>query len=465
MIRAASGYAVAPAAEDDGSKLISNGTAGPCKGHDPDHSTSVLSITRLIRLLRHPADRMFRDSMLLLIGTQVANVFSLIFQVAMMRMLLPAEYAVVTAMLGVFMTVFIPMGALMGTAAHFAARFVKSNESHKVKPMVLRVCRHLLVPCVAICLVTVLARRPLVAFFRLDSFAPIAVTAVSCCLAMYIPLFIGSLHGFQAFIKASLVRMALSGIRLTVGVGAAALGGTAAWILGAHALGACASSIVGIIALAGFCGTWRGNAPRIDGFYPYFLRHMIASVGYAVLMNADVIMAKHYFPADQAGLFARVAMIGRIIIFLPMPVALAMFPKVVSSGEADRGTGVTLLKAVIMVGVLVGGVALFCSLWPGLILRLFTGSQSSEMIPVLRILVWGLCPLSIAFVIMNYEVAQRRFKVAVPLVLCAALYVSGVTVWHQSFIQIVGVLAAASTMAATLCAACLPWRSLLSRES
>lgn len=47
----------------------------------------------------------------------------------------------------------------------------------------------------------------------------------------------------------------------------------------------------------------------------------------------------------------------------------------------------------------------------------------------------------------NYELAQRRFRIMIPLSLCAAGYLLGVMRWHETPLQVVGVLGAMSVAA------------------
>ncbi len=88
------------------------------------------------------------------------------------------------------------------------------------------------------------------------------------------------------------------------------------------------------------------------------------------------------------------------------------------------------------------------------------GGSSPELILYTRSIVWALCPLSILFVIMNFELAQKRYRITFPLVLCAVAYLAGVYMWHKSPLQIVAVLGLTGTLAFILSILCLPWRAM-----
>jgi ABC-type proline/glycine betaine transport system permease subunit len=75
-----------------------------------------------------------------------------------------------------------------------------------------------------------------------------------------------------------------------------------------------------------------------------------------------------------------------------------------------------------------------------------------------RLMIWALTPMAITYLLMNFEMAQHRFKSTPAMIFCALLYVGGVTLWHDSAEQIIGVLAAVSTLSAIAFAVGIPWR-------
>jgi O-antigen/teichoic acid export membrane protein len=188
--------------------------------------------------------------------------------------------------------------------------------------------------------------------------------------------------------------------------------------------------------------------------------YMAAYAGYAVLSNADVVLVKHYFDAMQAGAFAKAAMVARIVFFLPLPVAAALFPKVASGGETSYASGRTLLKGVLLMGVIVAVTGGFFLLFPGIVLRLLAKTADPSLIPIFRGMVLALAPLTLLSALLTYEVAQRRFMVALPLGLCAVGYVVAAEWMHETPLQIVAVLGVSTVVALAAVVALLPWKQM-----
>jgi hypothetical protein len=87
--------------------------------------------------------------------------------------------------------------------------------------------------------------------------------------------------------------------------------------------------------------------------------------------------------------------------------------------------------------------------------------EDPALAPVMLAMAWALAPVSVIAVLVNYELAQRRFLVTVPLALCTAGYVGAVVRWHGSMLQIPAALGVFAMLTLILVVLCLPWREML----
>ena len=106
-----------------------------------------------------------------------------------------------------------------------------------------------------------------------------------------------------------------------------------------------------------------------------------------------------------------------------------------------------------------GAVAAFSLLAKWALLLLFNDrAPTADMIRLVRYVMWAMSPLSMVFLLMNFELARHRFRQAVLLLPCAVVYVLGVARWHDTVLEVAGVLAVVNLSAVVLLAAGLPWR-------
>jgi O-antigen/teichoic acid export membrane protein len=410
-------------------------------------------------------DHLFGHSVILLACAQATNITNLLFQASMMRMLDGTQYGTLIAMLGVFATITMPLAALPWAVAYFTAGYLKDGRVREARGLVSAVTRDAAWGGVVLLSFAAVATSPLLRYFKLEGSAPLLLTIAAAAVGLGGAAFMGALQGAQGFAWLAGVGFVGSLSRLLLAVLCVALGGGAAGALCGHAA---STGVVAVVAFLGvrhvLGGGWEPPA-RIPSFYRYCLQYALAYVGYAILMNADVVLAKHFFAADEAGRYAVAAMVGRIILFLPQPIVTAMFPKVVSDGEATDTNWRTLGKAIVLACVVLGGTALFCSLFAQNVLQVLRGDPSPDLVPLVRLLVWGMCPLSLTFFIMNFELAQRRTVVIVPMIVCAIGYLACLSRWHATPRQVAIVLTVAGAVALISAVACLPWRSRDRRDS
>ncbi len=423
-------------------------------------------------------DQLLFHSLVLMVGSQVGNICNMLFQLAMVRMLSDVDYGVMAAMLGLLMGVGAPFAVLSGTATHFAARFMKARRPNQVRTLMVGMMQVLTVPAAVMLLVLVFGQRALGAYFNLADPLPLYVVGVSAVMMVYGTVPGGILIGMQAFGWSMAIGNAASLLRFILGVVLVMAGAGAVGALTAQGLSAVAVVTGGVILcwrlIRGSEGVAGGEGEVAEGggddaldireTLRYMGGYMAAFTGYAVLSNADLILVKHYFDGPQAGAYAKAAMVARIVFFLPQPVAMALFPKVVSGGETSYASGRILFKAVLLMGAIIMGAGGFFLLFPELMLRLIAGTEDPALVPVVRGMVLALTPLTFLSTLLSYELAQRRFVVALPLGLCAAGYLMAARSIHETPLQIVAALGVAGAVALVFVVALLPWARMKADE-
>ncbi len=386
---------------------------------------------------------LFRHSVLLMAATQIGGVANLLFQMTMMRSLTVEEYGVLATMLSLVHVFVMPLEALRTTVAHQAGLLTRMGAPGNVRRLIRRWARYLLVPSLLVLAAGLGGRGMLADFFQMPSGMPVVATVLVIAFIPFMQMCVGALQGLQAFVWMSAVSQGWCLVRLAAGAAFVTLIARSATAgLSAQALGVGISIAVG---LTGLRWVLKGDPREKEmdfGSLRYFLMSMFILGGYAVLMYADVMLVKRFFDPAEAGLFAKAATMGRTIIYLAIPIAGAMFPKVVSTGLASAGDrrvfGHAFLYAGSVIALTAVGVTMFAApLW-----LLFTGEQpTAETIRLVRAVVWAMSPLGLTFLIMNFELAQRRFGLVTILAPLAVLYIGGVNMFHESLFQVIAVLA------------------------
>lgn len=389
-----------------------------------------------------PADPsgLLRHGSLLMVGTLAGALCNAAFHMVTGRALPAREYGALAAMLSLILAFSQPLLALQNTLAHDISRLCDEARATAVPAYFRRWLHPLLLLLIPLCpLLTALARHPLADFFGIPP-ALLVLTALVLPLALLMSLFNGLWQGMQSFVWFAfapqvwgILRLLLSALFILMGFG------TAFSALSAQAIGIAVVITLGLLYLANLRKKLRLAAPQSTPASPlpamgtslrYLLSACICLIGYGMLMNLDNTLAHIRFTGDTVDLFARAATIARTAIFLPVPIAAALFPKVTSDGSLRDGTSRLLLRALAYTGLLIAAVVAVCLLFPALPWTILYGpwavAEASQAAHLTRAMTLAMSPLSMAYLLLNFEMAQNRFRWALWLLPCACAYILGV---------------------------------------
>jgi dolichol-phosphate mannosyltransferase len=376
------------------------------------------------------SDHLLRHSVLIGMGSQVANGANLLFQIVMAHMLVgedAVEYGVLSSMLGSIIMLNILFGSLGRRVTHFVALACKENRRATILPMMKYVSRDVLMISVVPLLLGLVMAPRLAKGFHLQSSFPLVLMVISVGIQFLNPIFSGVLNGLQAFRSVALLGICGSVLRLVASV-------MLVW-LGFGAVGALGGNLISIMLVVAFSYLLAKRVLFAEGgsFLPYahtfrFYHQVggfaLAAAGYALLTSSDVVLVKRFFAPEIAGDYALAAMVARIVFFLPMPIAVAMFPKVVSSQGRTTEARQTFHKALLFSSVVFLLPALVIELFPKFFIELLTAGNPETLAPMVRLLVLVYLPLPVCTLVLNYEQAQGRiWQAAWPMLLSGIVYV------------------------------------------
>lgn len=399
---------------------------------------------------------LFRHGSLMIGGSLFGAMFNAGFHMVVGRNLPGAEYGSLVAMTGIILAVTTPMLALQNTLAHFTAKLVLDGRRDAVMDLFLHWIHLFAGLSLALVAGAVVFRGPLAAFWGGVDPRLVVLTFTVLAASLWMSLFTGLLQGMQSFVWLAFAPQAWGAVRL-------ALGWAFTAYFSATALAAIGAQGIGVLMVLVLC-LWAVvsmRLPRVEvpsrrphGTYRYLASAFVCLAGYALLMNLDTTLAKHYFDAETAGVFAKAATIARMAVFLPVPIATVLFPKVTSTGELTDPSWRLLVRALAFAGLIIGGVAAGCLAFPQLpwmiLYNAWTPAEAALASALTRAMVLAMVPLALVYLLLNFQMAQRRFRWGMLLVPCGAAYVIGVRFLHDSPLQIAAVLGTLNLIAAVI---------------
>ena len=387
---------------------------------------------------------LLRESLFLSFLMILANVANVLFQVEMCRRLTASDYGVLMAMVGIIYILNVPAETLRTVMAFFAARQRKVDQTNfaLISGLYDAVMKRLLVFSVGL-LVLLSALTPwMMQLFHLEGPGPLLASALVCLSILILTTFQGVLQGTGRLGWYGLSMNIWFWGRLVFSVVLVSWGFRATGALGGMIGGILLAILIPRLMLHQSIFQQKTDVLReqVRPLYRYTLHVMVAYVLFMVLANIDVIMVKHYFNPEQAGIFSQGAMLAHILWLIPLPIVMAMFPKVVHCAAVGINPLPLLYKALAVSLVAVGPTALVLGLGRNFIFSSLFHSPQHSMATLLPLFLAAMFPVALLYVLVNYELALDQARKLWPTALAVLAAIALLVVFHSRFEEVLWVL-------------------------
>jgi len=170
------------------------------------------------------------------------------------------------------------------------------------------------------------------------------------------------------------------------------------------------------------------------------IQAIIFFVGQVIINNIDILMVKHFFRPEVAGLYAAVALVGRVLYIASWQVISAMFPIAAagrSQSEGHESRMVVLIPFAFVTAMTVVFVAIL-GLFPQTILHLLFGAKfntdSSNLLLLYAAATGG---YALSVVLMAYEMSRRIANTGWFQLVISGLVVLGITLFHNTLRDVI----------------------------
>ncbi len=406
--------------------------------------------------------RVLSGSAVLLTGSGLVTGINLAYNVAVAQFLGPDGFGQATAVY----TLLILLSAVTLSFQIVSAKVVAQQESPQARSAAFRSYHRQAWVCgVTLAAMLVLLRNTISQYLNLPSSTLVILLATG--LAFYVPLGAkrGYIQGACSFrnLAANLV---LEGfVRLTGSLLLILLGYGVPGVIAANAA---AVAIAYIFALPKLVPASPSEL-HIEGAFREGLQAIVFFVGQVGINNCDIVVVKHFFAPTSAGLYAAIALVGRVVFAFSWAVISTMFPVAAESHRRedrvqenrqpehrrdrdprdedrryeDRRHGILTTAALLVFGI--GAIlTLMLRLAPARLWTLIFGARfvaaSGHALPFLLSLyaatttVYALCVVFIAYE-MSYKIANTGW---VQLAFCGVL-IAGMYRFHSSLEEVIQV--------------------------
>lgn len=395
---------------------------------ETSRSTSEQKRTRALR------QKLLGGSLTLLAGSGLVGVTNLVYNVVTARMLGPSGFAHATAVYTLLMLA----SAITLSFQVVCAKYVASHETKAEKDAIFsRLHLQAWMASIGIGLLLFLFNHTLNRYLHLPD--PGLISLLALGTAFYIPLGVrrGYIQGVHAF-TALAVNFMLEGL-IRLG------GAYFLMFMGLGVKGAVLASVIAEIASYLFARPSPGlqfRSRRIPMPFGEGVQAIVFFSGQVVINNFDIVLVKHFFSSSEAGIYAAVSLVGRLVNMCAWSVVNTMFPVSAGARSSDREARPVLFMSLVLVFLILS--VLILGLWmiPSFLWRTLFGSHFElgnygglAALLILYAITTGIYSLS--SVMITYEMSRKIANTSwIQLAFSGAL-VLGICAFHQNLRQVI----------------------------
>jgi O-antigen/teichoic acid export membrane protein len=395
-----------------------------------DESSATTDAARTLK------SKLVGGSLTLLAGSGLVGLTNLAYNVVTARLLGPIGFAHATAVYTALMLMSAVTLSFQVVCAKYVAK--SSTEGDRVS-VFSNLHQRSWVAGIAIGLVLFLFERPITRYLSLPD--PMLVSLLALGTAFYIPLgvrrgYIQGVHAFRAlavnFLLEGLVRLGGAFLLIEIGLGVnGAVFACAAAEIFSYFL---AIPSPGMRSLVRFRGT---SIAFREG-----LQAIVFFSGQTIINNFDIVLVKHFFPPAEAGFYAAIALVGRLVNMCAWSVVNTMFPVSAGAGgderEGSRVLSSSLLLVFIILTVLILGLWLVPGfLWKGLFGSQFEVESYGALASLLILYAITAGVYSLASVVITHEMSRKIANTSWLQLAFSGALAFGICILHQTLRQVI----------------------------
>lgn len=389
---------------------------------------------------------MVKSSLVLFISTTIMNFLAYVYHFLMGRFLGPADYGILGALLSLVYLIVIPLNTIQTTVTKFTSNFKAKKEYGKINYLLNHSIKKLFLCGIILVSIFLLLSGSIANFLHLPSLSPLLLMGILILFSLLLPINRGILQGLQKFNKLGVSYIFEGATKLGVGILLVIIihfrvnGAISAFVL--------SSAIPFLFTLY----LLRSLLPKkqvkfnTKPVYKYSIPVLIMMLGMTAIYSIDMLLVKHFFNPTQAGHYAAISLLGKIIFFASFAISMVMFSKVSESYASQKNPKPFLYKSLLLVMIISLPIVLFYFLFPGFTINLLFGQDYLVVKNLLGPFALVMLLFSLTYVITSYNVSVHKTKFLYLLVSFNLLEALLIFLFHNTLLQVIQILIVLTTL-------------------
>lgn len=400
-------------------------------GSNAFHKGVLGSMKKIFNLIKHP---LFSGSAIMVLGSNSVNGLNYLYHLLIGRLLGPASYGELASLLSLIGLLGIIPGAInLVIIKYISAAKTEEGLSNLVSWLRSKLFKTSLVFCILVIIVS----PAIASFLHINQISYLILIAISFLFSISSLLNRSILQGLLKFKELILSIMAENIVKLVLSVLLILLG----LRVGGAMLALTVATTVGWYLTSRFLHYPTGKnlkiLPEINSMVLYTFPVLIYTLATTSLYSSDLILVKHFFSSHDAGLYASLSTLGKIIFFGAGPIGSVMFP-IVSKRHAEglKVKKIFLYSFFTTLGISLSILTIYW-FFPRFAVNLLYGSAYLESA---GLLVWSgmfMSLFTLSSLLINFNLSQNRTKVVILPLLAAIAQITAIWIYHPGLFAVI----------------------------
>ena len=365
-----------------------------------------------------------------------------VYQVLMGRMLSPADFALLSAVMALITFFSSPLSAMFMVISRRVSALRAQAQFDTLRSLYSHAHEYLAWGGLIFLLLLIPFADTAQAYLKSPGQAPIWIFGVFMIFGAFLLVNNAYFQGMQRFgwlgaISASgmALRIALSMLFIILGYGVngalfgVLLATASMWLVGGAAI------------RQGFSPKGINSRQSIEAFpIKTVLPVLIANIAFAAMTQLDMVLVNWYFPAEQAGIYAAASVLGKAVLYLPGGLVMALYPMVAENHAKDKGSAYLMLQAAAITAALCSLAAVVYWLFGEWLVSLLYGKPYAGAGELLRWYGFAILPMALVMVAEHFLIAQGRVLFAWLFLGMAPLQVLAIHFWHAQLWMVIAIM-------------------------
>lgn len=372
----------------------------------------------------------------MIVGSMVVNVVNYIYHLVMGRVLGPSDYGTLVALYSLLYIV-----SIIPLSTSFAiVKFISSAKTSREQAGIYVVLNKFIFKIAIAGTILIVVLSPILSkFLNVSSVWEVALVGPVLFFSLVTLVNQATMQGLLSFMGVVGPNIISSVSKFVLGLALVFLGFSVIGAMWGVVLAAAAAYFLSLTYIRSKIKRDGIENFKISKFLKFSFPVLVLALAFTSIFTTDLILVKHFFSSFDAGIYAALSMLGKIIYFAASPITSVMFPIVSRrNSKGEKFLKVFLLSFGATLFICLGALSIYF-VFPGLFVSILYGQK---YLMAVDNLIW--MGLFLSFYTLNYFMSNFFMSIGktqiayIPLVIAIFQAIS-IWIYHPSLLSIIQV--------------------------